>query len=258
MDPQKDGIYLWDTQENAVVNQHSPVSEEDTFWRAVATGDIDFVRRDCRQNPFTEKEGLGILAHNPVVNFKYHFVIAAAMVSRLCLRSGMEMEQAFRLSDLYILKLENIDSVEGISELHMQMMLDFAGKMRLLASNPGTSKPVVNCLDYIHSHIQERITISDLAEHTDLSAGYLSRLFKKETGISISDYIREKKVEKARELLRSGNASLIDIANQLSFSSQSHFTQQFRLYTGTTPKKYRDSHSDAQQSELEANETGGI
>ena len=249
MDPQKDWYFLWDIQDYVGIKQHSPVSEEDAFWHAVSSGDIDYVRRDCAQNPFTKKEGLGILAHNPVVNFKYHFVIAAAMIARLCMKSGMEMEQAFRLSDFYILRLENLDTVEGVSELHTQMVLDFAGKMRLLANNPGASKPVVNCVEYIHEHIQERITISDLAAHTGLSVGYLSRLFKKETGVSISDYIREKKVEKAREMLRNSDMSLIDIANQLSFSSQSHFTQQFRAFMGVTPKKYRVAHSGGQQNE---------
>ena len=246
MEAQKD---ILDIQNYAGIEHHSPLSEEDAFWNAVSSGDIDYVRRDCAQNPFTKKEGLGILARDPVVNFKYHFVIAAAMIARICMKSGMEMEQAFRLSDYYILRLENADTVDGISELHMQMVLDFAGKMRLLADNPAASKPVVNCVAYIREHIQERVSINDLAEYTGLSVGYLSRLFKKETGVSISDYIREKKVEKAREMLQNSDMSLPDIASRLSFSSQSHFTQQFRAFTGVTPKKYRVAHSGGRNPE---------
>lgn len=234
---------LWDIKGENMVKQHSPLSEENAFWHAVASGDIDYVRRDCAQKSFTEKEGLGILARNPVVNLKYHFVIAAALIARLCLNSGMEMEQAFRLSDFYILKLENLDTIQAISELHEQMVLDFTGKMRLLAKNSGASKPVTDCIEYIYTHLQERVTVSDLSAHTGFSAGYLSRAFKKELGVSISDYIRDKKMERAQELLRYSNYSLIDISNQLAFSSQSHFTQQFRAFTGLTPKKYRDLHS---------------
>ncbi len=64
------------------------------------------------------------------------------------------------------------------------------------------SKPVIQCIDYIYSNIKERITIADLAAYTGLSESYLSRVFKQNLGVSISDYIREKKIEKATHLLR--------------------------------------------------------
>jgi transcriptional regulator GlxA family with amidase domain len=67
-------------------------------------------------------------------------------------------------------------------------------------------------------------------------------VFKQNLGISISDYIREKKIEKATHLLRYSDKPIVDIANYLSFSSQSHFIQIFENYTGLTPKKYRDKY----------------
>lgn len=63
---------------------------------------------------------------------------------------------------------------------------------------------------------------------------------KKETGDSVSAYIRRHKIEMSKNLLQYSEYSMIDIANRLSFSSQSHFIQQFREYVGMTPKKYRD------------------
>lgn len=104
------------------------------------------------------------------------------------------------------------------------------------------SKPVMQCIDYIYAHIKDRITIEDLACHTGLSQNYLSRVFKQNLGISISDYIREKKIEKATHLLRYSDKAVVDIANYLSFSSQSHFIQVFENFTGLTPKKYRDRY----------------
>lgn len=92
------------------------------------------------------------------------------------------------------------------------------------------------------SHIKERITIADLAAYTGLSESYLSRVFKQNLGVSISDYIREKKIEKATHLLKYSDKPIIDIANYLSFSSQSHFIQIFESFMGLTPKKYRDRY----------------
>lgn len=154
----------------------------------------------------------------------------------------MELEQAFRLSDFYILKMDACSSIEAISKLHNQMALDFTRKMVLVKKSTIISKPIVRCMDYIYSHINRRITVEDLAEHVDLSPSYLSRLFKKELDISISDYICEMKIEKAQHLLRYSDYSLIEIANYLAFSSQSHFIQTFKKLIGVTPKKYRDHY----------------
>ena len=137
------------------------------------------------------------------------------------------------------MKLDFANSISTVASLHEKMVLDFTGKM-LLMRNGTTSKPVTECLDYIYAHIKERITIEALAAYTNLSPSYLSKLFKKELGISISDYIREKKIEKSQNLLKFCDYSLVDIANYLSFSSQSHFIQSFKQLVGMTPKKYRD------------------
>ena len=192
------------------------------------------------------REGVGILSRNPVTNLKYHFVITTAMITRLCRQKGMELEQAFRMSDFYIQKLDDIHTVQGVRDLHDEMVLDYTEKMRKLRRSDTNSKHINACKEYIYSHIKDRITIEDLSDELGVSASYLSRLFKKETGDSVSAYIRIQKIEKAKNLLRYSDYSIIDIANRLSFSSQSHFIQQFRELTGITPKKYRDNNYMAQ------------
>ena len=191
---------------------------------------------------FTECDGVGVLSKNAVTNMKYHFVITTAMITRLCKQNGMEMEQAFHLSDFYIQKLDGIHTVEEVQSLHDEMVMDYTEKMRRYFRDNTYSKHINASKEYIYSHIKERITIEDLADSLGVSASYLSRLFKKETGISVSAYIRRQKIEMAKNLLQYSDYSIIEIANRLSFSSQSHFIQQFREVTGMTPGKYRDEH----------------
>ena len=245
--------YVQETKDSEEEKFHRSLNDEQLFFHAVSSGDIDYVRQNCKEKRFEETEGVGILSRDQVTNLKYHFVITTAFVTRLCVEAGMEMEQAFRLSDFYILKLDNLHTVQAVIELHDRMVLDFSGKMRFHKRNIGASKPITTCIDYIYAHIKERITIEDLAEYTSLSASYLSRLFKKETGVSVSEYVREKKIEKAQHLLRFCDFSLIEIANYLSFSSQSHFIQLFKDFTGITPKKYRDLYA---RSSWNVTETG--
>ena len=222
--------------------EHREPIEELLFYRAVASGDIKTVKKNCERQRFTECDGVGVLSKNAVTNMKYHFVITTAMITRLCKQNGMEMEQAFRLSDFYIQKLDGIYTVEEVQSLHDEMVMDYTEKMRRYFRDNTYSKHINASKEYIYSHIKERITIEDLADSLGVSASYLSRLFKKETGISVSAYIRRQKIEMAKNLLQYSDYSIIEIANRLSFSSQSHFIQQFREVTGMTPGKYRDEH----------------
>lgn len=222
--------------------EHREPSEEFLFYRAVASGDVDMVRANCEMGRFVESDGVGILSRNPVTNLKYHFVITTAMITRLCRQNGMELEKAFRLSDFYIQKLDDIDNVKDVQKLHDDMVIDFTLKMKNYLRNDTNSKHINACKEYIYVHIKERITIEDIADYLDVSPSYLSKLFKRETGQSVSAYIREKKIDVAKNLLRFSDYSLIDISNRLSFSSQSHFIQQFKDVVGVTPKKYRDEN----------------
>ena len=222
--------------------EHREPTEEFLFYRAVSTGDIETVRKNCEQRRFMEGEGVGVLSRDPVVNLKYHFVITTAMIARLCRQTGMELEQAFRMSDFYIQKLDDIHTEEEVHRLHDEMVMDYTEKMRKYSRSDTNSKHINVCKEYIYSHIKERITIEDLADELGVSSGYLSRLFKKETGVSVSAYIRRQKIDMAKNLLRFSDYSMIEIANRLSFSSQSHFIQQFREVVGMTPKKYRDEY----------------
>lgn len=219
---------------------HRQPTEEALFYYSVMTGDVEAVRKNCEMGRFMDLDGVGVLSRNPIINLKYHFVITAAMITRLCRQNGMEVEQAYGLSDFYIQKLDYINTSEGIHILHDKMVLDYATKMKKICNKDMHSKHINACKEYIYSHIKERITVEDLSEALHVSAGYLSRQFKRETGKSISGYIREEKIEVAKKLLQYSDYSMIDIANRLSFSSQSHFIQQFREIVGMTPKKYKD------------------
>lgn len=222
--------------------EHREPSEEFLFYRAVASGDVDKVKMNCEQKRFIDSKGVGILSKDPVTNLKYHFVITTAMITRLCRQNGMELEQAFRLSDFYIQQLDDIHTEDEVHKLHNEMVMDYTEKMRKYFRSNTNSKHINACKEYVYSHIKERITIEDLADALGVSASYLSRLFKKEAGISVSAYIRKQKIDMAKNLLRFSDYSMIEIANRLSFSSQSHFIQQFREVEGITPKKYRDEY----------------
>ena len=143
--------------------QHRSPSIEYSFYNAVKTGDMDYVVQNCKEDAFIKLEGTGVLSRNPLNNIKYHFVVTAAMITRYCIDGGLEPEQAYRLSDFYVLKMDNCTTIRQVADMHHEMAKDFTGKMILYKKASILSKPVTQCVDYIYSHIKERITIADLA-----------------------------------------------------------------------------------------------
>jgi len=223
-------------RENEVLR--APYNPELEFYSVIKLGDIERTRELCKE-PLHTKEGMGILSKDSLQNMKYHFTITTAMVARYCIEGGMDLFQAYGLSDFYILKVDKYTSVEDISDLHATMCEDYAKHMKNLRKKKVSSIHIARCIDYIYEHLHTRITIKDLTELTGISSSYLSRLFKKETGIPISQYIQNCKIETAQNMLIYSKHSLAQISATLAFSSQSYFNEVFKKHTGLTPLEYR-------------------
>jgi YesN/AraC family two-component response regulator len=181
----------------------------------------------------------GTLSDDPLRNYKYLFVASMTLVTRFCIEGGMEAETAYNLSDLYIQQADKCCSVIEVQEFHTEMVIDFTKRMAAIRKETVYSKAVILCMDYIYYHLHKTITVPELANQVKLTPTYLSSLFKKETGISISDYIRSKRVEAAENMLKYSNYSYLEISNYLAFSSHSHFAKIFKVHTGYSPKEYR-------------------
>lgn len=182
----------------------------------------------------------GHISDDPLRNYKYLFVASATLASRSAIVGGMAAERAYNISDLYILKMDTLQTVDEVKALHAEMFAFYTKEMAALDKAEIYSKPVVLCIDYIYNHLHEPIRTEDLAAQTGLNRSYLSTLFKKETGQSVSAYILSKRMEAAQNMLRFSEYSYAEIAAILAFSSQSHFIRVFRSQTGYTPKEFRN------------------
>lgn len=225
-----------------MVSYHRTIESELTFYDAIASGDVETVEENCKNNVFSNPDGVGKLSPDPLRNIKYHFIVTTALIVRYCVHYGMELEKAYSLSDFYILQMDSLKTVEEVCALHDTMSLDICRQMKAIRSKKVYSKHIVLCVDYIYSHIHYRITLEELAEYLGLSVSYLSKLFKREMGMSLSDYINMLKIDKAKDMLLYTDDKIIDISNSLSFSSQSHFIKVFSAFTGMTPFVFRQNN----------------
>lgn len=182
-----------------MLEQHRVIETEYMFYDAIANGNIEYVQDNCINQTFTNPDGMGKLSEDKLQNIRYHFVVTTAMITRYCVHAGMEQEQAYSLSDFYILKMDKCRTIDQISRLHDTMCLDFCSRMNELKRRQILSKPIVLCLNYIYSHIHYRITIKELAEYMSLSESYLSKLFLKIEGNSAQPLYHRFKNRKSKK-----------------------------------------------------------
>ena len=184
----------------------------------------------------------GTVAQEQLRQNKNIFIVTATLVSRAAIRGGIDVTSSLALSDQYIQRCELADSLETINELNYRMVLDYAERVAKLRLGQNPSVLLTKVSNYIHNHLSEAIKTSDIAKSLFISRSRLSTTFKNETGMNLSDYIIQMKIDEAKRLLRYSSKSFTDISLYLGFSSQSHFSQVFKKMTTTTPFEYRAMH----------------
>lgn len=188
---------------------------------------------------------VGTLApDNPLRQFKDAIITAVTLCSRAAIRGGLSRELALTLSDYYIQSIEAATTITEVGAVKSTMHEDFIRRVHQHRQLQYLSPSVKTCMDYIDSHITEKINIVDIAAQTGYSGYYISSLFKKEMKMGIGDYIKNKKVEYAKILLKNSNEDISVVADKLNFSSSSYFTSVFRQITGMTPKEFKEQQDE--------------
>lgn len=219
---------------------HDPLEKEIAFYESVCSGDIELVK--MLATPLGS-EGYGTLSKDPLRNIRYHLIISISMITRYCINDGMAPEEAYSLSDSYIMKADECNTEKEIHTLHFEMIEAFTKKMGRVKLGGVYSKQIIKAVDYINCHINEKLTMQKIADHISLSVSYFSRLFKEEVGYNVSEYITMKKIETASRMFKYSSQSTLEISCQLNFSSQSYFIKVFKKYTGMTPREYRSKYT---------------
>lgn len=185
---------------------------------------------------------VGVLAKDNELRSKKNLLICAvAIYTRAAMEGGVPAEEAYTLSDSFIQMAEEVRTIAQYEDLRRNVTLSFANKVRFVARNK-YSKLIYNCIFLITKYIYVNVSLLRLSEELKVSPPYLSALFKKEIGTTISDYIFIKKVEEAKFLLSYTDKSILEITTLLYFNDQSYFSKIFKRYVGTSPKKYRNEH----------------
>lgn len=217
---------------------HNTYRYEQEFLKYIQNGDPDGLHDFLTATASGLTEGK--VADNTLRQAKNIFISASTLVTRAAISGGLDIEQAYHLSDVYIQECEKMQNQEDIFNLQYTMLVDFAERVEKCKIPQGMSREVFECVQFITRHTNEPIQVDDVANHIHRSRSYISKKFKAELGFDVSAFIMRCRLEEAKSLLTHSDKSLIEISSYLCFSSQAYFTNVFKKKYGLTPMQYRN------------------
>ena len=220
---------------------HNTYRTEQTLLDLIEKGDVSALDEWLKDAPAVRP---GSIAPDQLRQVKNTLIVTATLASRAAVRGGMDVEDAFSLSDAYIRKCELLQTPDRIINLQYHMVLDFTSQVSNLKLHGNSSALAAAVAEYVRHHLSDPVSTEKIAEKLHFSRTWLSRKFPEETGIPLSDFIRIKKTEEAQRLLRYTDKSLREISVYLGYSSQSHFQTVFKKQLGVTPMQYRRNPPD--------------
>ena len=177
---------------------------------------------------------------DPLRNLKNYCIIMNTLLRKAAEAGGVHPVYIDNVSSGFAQKIEQTTSTTDGGALMREI---FKGYCRLVRkhSMKDYSPIVQKSIIFIDSNLSASLSLSSISAAQNVSAGYLSTIFKKETGKTITEYIAERRVKHASHLLTTTHLQIQTIALHCGIMDVQYFSKVFKKYTGKTPKEYRDS-----------------
>lgn len=207
----------------------------DELFSCVATGDLPRLNIILSSGEFRRYQDR-VMTNMQTARTVFQFNLAKTYHSAQ--QSQASLGDLVPLVNLYLSEASGYQTIAAYKAGTERMLYDFT-KYVSQYSDEGFSPLINQAILYIRENIYTTITVEDVAAHCLVSLSTLQHRFKKETGMSIKEKIRELKIERACFFLRNTKLSCSDIAFRLGYGSQSYFIKQFRTIKGITPAEYK-------------------
>jgi AraC family transcriptional regulator len=157
---------------------------------------------------------------------------------------NISLSGALLKSELFSQALGSSRHIEAVQRLlSITLLRQFS--VRKVASPDQQQEQVEDSLQraiaYINENLVDELSLKAIAAVAQMSPFYFARLFKRATSLTPNQYVTNRRMERAKQLLIEQDLSVVDIAQEVGIQSQSHFNKVFREYTGVTPKAYRNN-----------------
>ncbi len=179
---------------------------------------------------------------DPIRNGKNYCIIMNTLLRKAAENGGVHPIYLDRVSSSFAGQIEELNTLSAIQELMQEMFRSYCRLVRK-HSIKNYSPVVQKVIILIESDLSADLNLHTLAKEQQVSGGYLSALFKRETGKTLTEYIRERRMKHAIHLLSTTHLQIQSVALHCGIMDVQYFSKQFKKQTGMTPKEYRNSIS---------------
>lgn len=155
-------------------------------------------------------------------------------------------------SNQSVRQIEELESVEQCQSFQRRLALGYCRLVRKYSTS-GYSLPVQKVITCITTDLSADLGLKALAGKLNVTPSYLSSLFRKETGMTLTDYVNQQRIAHAQHLLLNTSFPIKSIAQQCGIADLNYFVRMFKRAAGVTPKVYRDSAAHSQHLEIVRN-----
>lgn len=231
--PDENNMEFWERENK---KSHTSYETEILLFSCIMHGDTERLG-SCLNDLLRDGIVAGKLSENSLRQMKYWAVSCITIATRYAIQGGLPEMEAYNLSDRYIRDIDMIDNEDKILNYLVKASFNITNKIKAIKTQRDYPSPIRKCVSFIDLNLHSKITLDELSEISGLSKDYLSQLFKKTTGLTITEYIMKKRLSSSKQLL-DRDVSISDTAYALGFCSQSYFISCFKKKYGITPKEY--------------------
>lgn len=206
----------------------------------IANGDLEgLVRYSKNILPMN----FGIFSENLRKQQLVIFIISVTNAMTAAIQGGLNEQTALSMAELYIRKGLQLSSPADIDTLSMAAVVEFTKRVRDEKQLSSVRPSIYNCIQYIRERVYTPVTVAEIADYAGYTPEHFSRLFKKESGFTTSEFIVSCKLYESKKLLKFTNMTIGEISSQLHFANQSHFQKLFKKKFQMTPLQFRNSNT---------------
>lgn len=239
-DEQSENIAKEERRQYDVIEVNHIYSEEIPLRNLVTEGKVDEVRE--KFDMYFPK--YPVVIKDVYKNEEYMAVAAISLAARHAIEGGVPSKQAYLMNDIYLQKIAESTSIERLHEIAKEAYIELTKKVEQEKKKSGVNWHVKVCKKIIINRRLKKIDLDDLAKEVGISKEYMLKLFRKEEGKSIQEYILEVKMQAAANMLRYSECKVSEISEYLAFKSLSYFSREFKRLYGMSPKEYRNKNEN--------------
>lgn len=220
---------------------HNSIEYETYLLQVIRTGDVEAMKRLMNEETL-DMDQVGTIAVDSKKQTEYLMVSLITMAARAAIDGGVNPEQAYAISDVFLRQLEKCKNAAEMTLVGAKAQIDFTELVRKAKIMRSRVICVEECKDYIGKHLRKPFQVGEIAPTIGVSRTYLARKFSEVEGITIQQYIVQERCKHAANLLKYSNYPISIISEYFCFSSQSHFGVHFKKLYGVTPHEFRNQN----------------